>query len=122
MSNQNKIFGVDCELPNAQLPTCADIVKAICFQLKNEKINKKEAIDSVTGKVIGLWQRSGISAVSPQRVKCKISDFFERYRSLIHANVSRSTHIAKVESFKVSFEINFVDKHFIYFCCVQYNC
>lgn len=122
MSSQNNIFGVDCALPNTQLPTCADIIKAICFQTKNEKINKKEAIDSVTKQVNCLWQRSGISAVSSQRVKDKISVSFEKYRNLIHANSSRSTHNAKVESFKVSLGIYSVNKHFHFVIVVQKNC
>lgn len=102
MSVKNRVLDIfDCPLPSTKLPTCADIVKAICFEISDSKISQKDAIDSVTKKVIELWQRAEIPIVSKQRIKAKISDYFAKYYALYKANSSRVAYNHQVQSFKV---------------------
>lgn len=102
MSNINKVFSViNCALPSEKLPTSADIIKAICFEMDDQKIIKKDAIDIITNQVNKLWQRAEIATVSKQRVKAKIGDYFEKYVALCYTHSSRSTFDDKLEPFKV---------------------
>lgn len=105
MSVKNRVSGVlNCSLPFTKLPTYADIVSAVCFEINNQNISKKSAIDSITKQVNELWQRAQISTVSKQRVKARITDYFEKYYSLYKANASSRTYNDKVESFKVKYD------------------
>lgn len=99
MASKNKVFGVlDCSLPSTKLPTCEDIIKAVCFERSDKRVTVKDAIDSVTKQVIELWQRADISTVSKRRVNARISDYFEKYTKLCYANTNRDSNH---ESFKV---------------------
>lgn len=104
MSMENRVFGVfDCELPSTKLPTSSDVIKAICFEIKDKKNPKLSAIDSVSKQVNELWQRAGIPTVSKQRVKAKVTDQYKKYYSVYESNRIRTTYNALVESFKVKY-------------------
>lgn len=82
------------------------IVKAICFEISDRKITKKNAIYSITNQVNELWQRAEIPTVSKKRVKAKISEYFEKYYSLFKANSNSSAYIDKVKFFQVKYANN----------------
>lgn len=112
MSLINRVFGdLNCALPSTKLPLCADVIKAICFEISEKKVSKKDAIDTVSKQIIELWQCAEIPMVSKQRVRAKISDQYEKYYSVFKSNPIRINHTDKVESFKVKHDL----KHSILF-------
>lgn len=90
-----------CELPSSQLPTNADVLKAIYFEQESNKITKEAAINVVAQQISEIWQSAKIPIVSLRTIKQKLKKYFGNYYKLVVSDVSRNKNEEKKIVFRV---------------------
>lgn len=91
----------EVEIPNSQLPTKSDVIKAIYYEKESQKINFDAAIKVVSGQISGLWSSSGIPAVSKRATECRAQVIWKKYRDICRIPASRPSRKSKEDLFKV---------------------
>lgn len=122
--SREKIIILDefaAKIPNSNLPTKGDVIKAIFYENVERKITHNEAIEVVTSDICELWQASEIPALRKRTIKGKIKNYWQKYYDLRKIPAGRSTQIAKWSLFKVCFHVclhvfqqRFVDLHLVF--------
>lgn len=90
-----------CELQSSQLPTKADIIKAIFFEQKSQKITKELAINIVVHQINKIWQSAKIPTISLNTVRQKLKNYFGCYYRLSTCDSSRAKNEDHKSVFKV---------------------
>lgn len=102
--NINRVFGeFDTPISPNVLPTHCDVVKAICYQRRENKITKKNAIKFVVKQVIDIWKSSGIPTVSFRRVSIKVETYYQKYDDVSKSDARRLNTKIKMDLMKVTF-------------------
>lgn len=90
-----------CKLPSLQLPTKADILKAIFFEKQSNNISKEGAINIVLHQISEIWQSAHIPIVSISTIRQKLKKYFECYYKLSLCDSSRPKNQENKNVFKV---------------------
>lgn len=90
-----------CELHSSQLPTKADIIKAIFFEQKSKKIAKEPAINIVVHQINKIWQSAKIPTISLNTVRQQLKNYFGYYYRLSTCDSSRAKNEDHKKVFKV---------------------
>lgn len=94
---------VSSQIPSNKLPTNADVIKAISFEKENANISKDDSIKIVLNQIDELWKRAMIPVVTKQRVKKKLSAYFDEYSKLCTSDPNRKSLDMAMHNFKVIF-------------------
>lgn len=100
-SSIEKLCFVPAKLPSNILPTKEQVIRAICFEKEENKIEYKSAIKRVSIDIIQLWEKASVPVVSEKGVSNKVSRCFNNYIKIKNGNSSSSVLQQKAKDFKV---------------------
>lgn len=104
------IFGSPKDLPNNKLPTGEEVLRS-CFQerysvaleINNISVSFKQVAQTVTNKLIGLYQRSSIPTVTDKRVTQLVTALYDKYSNFkrsYNRDRNKESFKKKVNDFK----------------------
>lgn len=89
------------KLPQNVLPTNKNVIEAIIFENKNNKLRIKSAIPVIVRQLILVWKKASLSHLSEPRVKKKVLRYHAKYTELLYCHKTRPCYLDKLRKFKV---------------------
>lgn len=96
------LFGFPSKFRSSKLPTNADVLKAVYFELENHNSSLKNAIKAVVDQIDELWKTTDIPIKCKKTIERRVNSYFEKFLKVSKSDKNHAASQVKQKSFKVS--------------------